>query len=133
MIEFFKKTRLSLLIASFGAASIAGCASLSFEQEDDTPEEQIAIGPTDTLPSFNKSDQSPGFFRMAFGKYTVTALYDGYIELNGKLFKGRPAAQISRLLRQSRQPGTITTPVNAFVLDDGSQVILIDAGGLSSA
>ena len=129
MIRLLRKTRISLLIAAFGAASIAGCANFGFEREEALPEEQIVIDPADMLPSFNKSDQSPGFFRMALGRYTVTAVYDGYIELNSKLFKGRPPAQISRLLRQARQPGTITTPVNAFVLDDGSQVILIDAGG----
>ena len=129
MIKFLKKTRATLLVATCGATLIAGCANFGFEHEKPTPEEQIAIDPADTLPSFSKSDQSPGFFRMAFGNYTVTAVYDGYIELDSKLFKGRPPAQISRLLRQSRQPGTIRTPVNAFVLDDGSKVILIDAGG----
>ena len=66
---------------------------------------------------------------MFAGRIPVTAINDGYIELNSKLFKGRSPVQISRLLRQARQPATITTPVNAFVLDDGSQVILIDAGG----
>ena len=99
MIELLRKTRVRLLVATFGAASIAGCANFGFEREDATPEEQIVIDPADTLPSFNKSDQSPGFFRMALGRYTVTAVYDGYIELNSKLFKGRPPAQISRLLR----------------------------------
>ena len=72
MIELLRKTRVRLLVATFGAASIAGCANFDFERDGTTPVEPILINPADTLPSFNKNDQSPGFFRMALGKYTVT-------------------------------------------------------------
>lgn len=121
--------RPRLLLAVIGAGAMVGCANLGLGQNEPTVEEHEQIESIETVPSFNKNEQSPGFFRMGLGKYTVTAVYDGYIDLNSKLFKGRPPAHIAKLLRQARQPATITTPVSAFVLDDGAQVILIDAGG----
>lgn len=65
---------------------------------------------------------------MRLGKYTVTALYDGAIHINSMLMKGRPQAMIARQLKLARQPLEIQTSVNAFLLNDGKHVTLIDTG-----
>ena len=41
--------------------------------------------------------QVPGFYRMALGDFEVTALYDGYVDLDNKLLKGASAATHPRL------------------------------------
>jgi len=81
-------------------------------------------------PSVSKSEQAPGFMRMKLGQYTVTALYDGKVQIDSQLLKGRPAGTIAQLLRQGRQPSEqgVQTAVNAFLFDDGKNVVLIDTG-----
>lgn len=132
MINTITAPRLHLAFSILAATAMVGCANLGLGQDEATADEALQTQPSDTFPSFGKNDQSPGFFRMKLGNYTVTALYDGYVEMDSKLFKGRPQATISRLLKQSKQPSPMKTPVNAFLLDDGVQVILVDAGGSAS-
>ena len=74
--------------------------------------------------------QGPGFYRMAVGEFVVTALYDGYIDLDRKLLKGATAADLQRLLARAAAASTpsVQTAVNAFLVDTGRQLILVDAG-----
>lgn len=46
----------------------------------------------------NQTDQTPGFFRASVGDYTVTALYDGYVNLDPGLVKGMSEENIQALL-----------------------------------
>ena len=124
----FKHSR-NLVFSALAAAILMGCSSFETDQKTDPVDLNNPADPSEAVPSFGKADQTPGFFRMKLGDYTVTSLYDGYVELNGKLFKGRPASTIANLLKQSRQSQSIYTSINAFLLDNGKQVVLIDAGG----
>ncbi|MBF5006654.1 MBL fold metallo-hydrolase [Diaphorobacter caeni] len=111
---------------------LAGCANwplLTGETEDQaTPSAEAAEAAEHAASAYNRNDQSPGFFRMKMGKYLVTVLYDGSFEINSKLMKGRTQANIINLLKLSKQPRDVRTSVNAFLLDDGENVILIDTG-----
>jgi len=118
-----------IVFAALAASLVAGCASFEGDQKTEPVDLNNPADASEAAPSFGKADQSPGFFRMKLGDYTVTSLYDGYVELNGKLFKGRPTATIANLLKQSRQTQSIYISINAFLLDTGKQVVLIDAGG----
>lgn len=124
----FKHSR-NLVFSALAASILMGCSSFETDQKTDPVDLNKPADPSEAVPSFGKADQTPGFFRMKLGDYTVTSLYDGYVELNGKLFKGRPASTIANLLKQSRQSQSIYTSINAFLLDNGKQVVLIDAGG----
>ncbi|QNP49077.1 MBL fold metallo-hydrolase [Diaphorobacter aerolatus] len=111
---------------------LTGCAAwmqLTGESEENAaqPAEAAQVA-EESVAAYNRNDQSPGFFRMKMGTYLVTVLYDGSFEINSKLMKGRTQAQILNLLKLSKQPRAVRTSVNAFLLDDGERVILVDAG-----
>ncbi|MGE0805453.1 MAG: MBL fold metallo-hydrolase [Burkholderiaceae bacterium] len=77
-----------------------------------------------------QTSQVPGYYRMALGDFTVTALYDGYIDLSPTLLKGIAAKDVQSLLARMfliSTPG-VQTAVNAFLVHTGSHLVLIDAG-----
>ena len=73
--------------------------------------------------------QVPGYFRLAVGDYEVTALFDGYNDLSPKLLKGLSQSQIRALLaRRSIETPGVQTAFNAFLINTGKQLILVDTG-----
>ncbi len=73
--------------------------------------------------------QVPGFYRMALGDFEVTALYDGYIELDTKLFKNTTPQEMQKLLARSFiNKSGIQTAVNGYLINTGSNLVLIDTG-----
>jgi len=73
--------------------------------------------------------QVPGYYRLALGNFEVTALYDGPIDIDQKLLKSIATRDIQRLLaRQFLKGPKVQTAVNAYLINTGSKLILIDAG-----
>lgn len=73
--------------------------------------------------------QAPGYYRLAVGDYEVTALFDGYNDLSPKLLKGLTQSQIRALLaRRSIETPGVQTAFNAFLINTGKQLILVDTG-----
>lgn len=73
--------------------------------------------------------QIPGYYRMMLGTFEVTALYDGAIDLDEKLLKGIKTRDVQRLLaRQFLQGPKVQTAVNAYLINTGSKLVLVDAG-----
>lgn len=73
--------------------------------------------------------QVPGYYRMALGNFEVTALYDGPIDIDQKLLKSIATRDIQRLLaRQFLKGPKVQTAVNAYLINTGSKLILVDAG-----
>ncbi|MFS2202463.1 MBL fold metallo-hydrolase [Pseudomonas sp. Pseusp3] len=73
--------------------------------------------------------QVPGYFRLALGNYEVTALFDGYNDLSPKLLQGMSQSQIRALLaRRSIETPGVQTAFNAFLVNTGKQLVLIDTG-----
>jgi glyoxylase-like metal-dependent hydrolase (beta-lactamase superfamily II) len=73
--------------------------------------------------------QFPGFWRMKLGNTIVTAIYDGYVEADMTIFKNIPEARIRSLLSQNFiNPEKFKIEVNAYVIDNGAEQVLIDAG-----
>lgn len=74
--------------------------------------------------------QAPGFHRMALGDFIVTALYDGYVDLDPAILSGASAQDIQALLASMFvpvEPG-MQTAVNGYVVQNGKQVVLVDTG-----
>ena len=74
--------------------------------------------------------QAPGFYRMALGDFEVTALYDGYIDLdNKKLLKNVSATDLQKLLsRMFLTSSNVQTAVNAYLVNTGTNLVLVDTG-----
>ena len=73
--------------------------------------------------------QAPGYFRLAVGDYEVTALFDGYNDLSPDLLQGMSPERIRALLaRQAIDGSAVQTSFNAFLVNTGKQLILVDTG-----
>lgn len=76
------------------------------------------------------STQSPGYYRVQFGTYTVTALSDGTLAIShAKLLHGGTQVEIDQTLRNAGvDDHHRETSINVFLIDTGSKRILVDAG-----
>ena len=82
-----------------------------------------------TAPSTNASK---GFYQYQFGKYKIVALLDGTNQLNRELFnKNIENEERLKLFEQLGIKGALPTSVNAFLIDDGQSVMLVDSGAAS--
>jgi glyoxylase-like metal-dependent hydrolase (beta-lactamase superfamily II) len=73
--------------------------------------------------------QAPGWYRMMLGDVEVTALLDGVINLQpGKLLTNTKPKDVSQLLSRSFLGDEVPTSVNAYLINTGSHLVLVDAG-----
>jgi glyoxylase-like metal-dependent hydrolase (beta-lactamase superfamily II) len=74
--------------------------------------------------------QVPGWYRMMLGDFEVTALYDGYLDLETNLMKNATPDEVTRGLARTFLPanGKVQTSVNAFLVNTGAELVLIDTG-----
>jgi glyoxylase-like metal-dependent hydrolase (beta-lactamase superfamily II) len=73
--------------------------------------------------------QVPGWYRTMVGDFEVTALFDGYLDLDTTLLKDTRPGEVARGMARAFQPGPkVQTSVNAFLVNTGQQLILVDAG-----
>jgi len=110
MSHRFRQTLLALTLASAGMMSVSlACAA--------------------PVPA-QQQTQVPGYYRMMLGNMEVTALYDGYVNLDTKLFHGISEPDMQKLLARmfTDSKSGIQTAVNAFLVNTGSHLVLVDAG-----
>ena len=73
--------------------------------------------------------QAPGFYRMALGDFEVTALNDGTLALNTKeILTNITPRHVDELLKRSFLADPVITSVNAYVINTGSKLVMIDTG-----
>lgn len=73
--------------------------------------------------------QVPGYYRVAVGDYEVTALFDGYNDLSPDLLHGLSASKVRHMLaRQDIGPEKMPTTFNAFLINTGKHLVMIDSG-----
>jgi glyoxylase-like metal-dependent hydrolase (beta-lactamase superfamily II) len=76
--------------------------------------------------------QVPGYYRMALGQFEITALFDGALELDVKLLQGAGPEDLKRLLsRMYVGNPKMRTAVNAYLINTGRHLVLVDAGAAS--
>lgn len=76
-----------------------------------------------------QKSQVPGYYRMMLGNFEVTALYDGTVELDTKLLKNTSEKEIQSLMaRMFVQGPKVQTAVNAYLVNAGGKLVLVDAG-----
>jgi glyoxylase-like metal-dependent hydrolase (beta-lactamase superfamily II) len=73
--------------------------------------------------------QVPGYYRMMVGGFELTALYDGYIDLDAALLRNTTPQEVQGLIARMFVKGPkVQTAVNAYLVNTGSQLVLVDAG-----
>lgn len=73
--------------------------------------------------------QAPGYYRMQLGRLEITALYDGAIQIDTKLLHHIETTDLDTLLsRMFVGKPKMQTAVNAYLVNTGKHLVLIDAG-----
>ena len=107
--RFFRLSVLSAAIAFGGAALVAA------------PSVASAAAP-------QVRTQAPGFYRAMLGDFEITALSDGTVDLDVAKLLAEPAAKTNAALARAFIKAPVETSVNAFLVNTGSRLVLIDAG-----
>ncbi|MCW5672552.1 MAG: MBL fold metallo-hydrolase [Hydrogenophaga sp.] len=72
---------------------------------------------------------APGYYRMMLGDFEITALSDGTVDLPvDKLLTNTQPGKVTSALKQSFLKAPVETSVNAYLINTGSQLVLVDAG-----
>ena len=72
---------------------------------------------------------APGYYRMMLGDFEVTALSDGTVDLPvDKLLSNTTPAKVKKALAKSFLTVPVETSVNAYLINTGSKLVLIDTG-----
>ena len=73
--------------------------------------------------------QAPGYYRMMLGDFEVTALSDGTVPLEvKKLLTNTTPQRVDQLLKRAFLADPVETSVNAYLVNTGSKLVLIDSG-----
>jgi len=73
--------------------------------------------------------ESPGWYRAQIGRITVTALWDGTLDMPvTEVFKKPGPAQLKALLARHCLTPAMPMSVNAFVIDTGQRIVMVDTG-----
>src|SRR5699024_9708074 len=107
-----------LLAATIGlSAAIAGTLSTP-AHAGEMPATHAAASPAQA-----------GVYRYRLGNFEITALSDGTVPQDAdKLLKGVSKAVIDQLLERSFQTNPVEGSINAFLIDTGTRLVLVDAG-----
>jgi glyoxylase-like metal-dependent hydrolase (beta-lactamase superfamily II) len=73
--------------------------------------------------------QAPGYFRMMLGAFEVTAISDGTLDLPVDTLLFADAAQTRAQLTYSYLKAPLETSFNAYLINTGTKLVLIDTGG----
>lgn len=109
-------TKMIALTGTWGRAAVAALALLPFLAS--------------AAPVAKQQEQVPGYYRMNLGEFEVTALYDGYVDLDPALLKGIDDDNLDALLSRmfvSAENG-VQTAVNAYLVNTGTELVLVDVG-----
>lgn len=89
------------------------------------------LGCGSTPPAPAVTQLAPGVSRVPVGKFTVTSVPDGVAErpLTEAFVRNVPLAQVQAALAEAGLPtDKVTVPFTPFVVDTGTQKVLLDAG-----
>lgn len=72
---------------------------------------------------------APGFYRVMLGDFEITALSDGTVPLPvDKILTNTEPAKTQTALAKHHLSAPVTTSVNAYLINTGSKLVMIDAG-----
>jgi glyoxylase-like metal-dependent hydrolase (beta-lactamase superfamily II) len=103
------------------AATLAAAAALA----------TLAAGPAPAAAPM-PGTQAPGYFRLMLGQFEVTALSDGTVDVPAHQLLSHAPEMTTQALARSFLKTPVETSVNAYLVNTGSKLVLIDtgAGGL---
>ena len=112
MTSFHRLFRLTALTAALALGSTA-----------------LLVAPTAASAAApQQRTQAPGFYRAMLGDFEVTTLSDGTVDLDVAKLLAEPAAKTDAALAKAFVHGPLETSVNAYLVNTGARLVLIDTG-----
>ncbi|NRR32579.1 MBL fold metallo-hydrolase [Oxalobacteraceae bacterium] len=71
---------------------------------------------------------APGFYRFMLGSFAITALSDGKRPINAHMLSNISEQEVDQTLAGAGQANPVPSSFNAFLIDTGSKLVLIDTG-----
>src|SRR6185436_4393066 len=83
-----------------------------------------------TTPSWTQTPaQLPGVYRLSLGDFQITSLSDGTVPQDlHKLLTGTTSAEVDALLERSFLKNPVEASINAFLINTGSRLAIVDTG-----
>ena len=75
-----------------------------------------------------RKTQVPGYYRHALGDIEITALHDGQIKLDTRILRNARVGEMQKLLARMFRDSPTPTAVNAFLVNAGGKLVLVDTG-----
>jgi glyoxylase-like metal-dependent hydrolase (beta-lactamase superfamily II) len=93
-----------------------------------------ALAASPALAKAPMAGAAPPTYRLKAGDIEITAFSDGYLDAPLKLFAGVDETEATRALAADFRPAgpTVRLGVNAFVVNTGDKLILVDSGTIPS-
>ncbi len=88
----------------------------------------LAVSATASAAGPQLKGQAPGWYRLQLGDFEVTALSDGSIDLPVDKLLQQPPANTLRALQHAYLGVPLETSVNAYLVNTGAKVVLVDTG-----
>ena len=88
----------------------------------------LLVAPAAEAAAPQQRTQAPGFYRTMVGDFEITALSDGTVDLDVARLLAEPAAKTDAALAKAFVRGPVETSVNAYLVNTGSRLVLVDAG-----
>jgi len=89
----------------------------------------LLFGATAQASAPQQKTQAPGYYRMMLGDIEITTLSDGTFPLEaGKLLTNIAPKQLDAGLARSFLKDSVETSVDAFLINTGSKLVLVDTG-----
>lgn len=112
----FRRPPTHLAAAALLAAALVGCGS-------------IAPSGTGAPQAHRHLPQAPAYHRIELGDYQITALSDGTLALPlERMVAGIKPEEVKQLLADQFEKLPIETSINAFLVNMGHQLVLVDTG-----
>src|ERR1700735_5019055 len=106
-IRFFGNTAFALALGTLGLAFTSSSVSA-------------------TAPMVKT--QAPGFYRTMLGDFEITVISDGTVDLPIDKLLSEPASLTDSTLKKSFLGSPLETSDNAFLINTGSRLVLVDTG-----
>ena len=73
--------------------------------------------------------QAPGYYRMVLGEFEITTVSDGTLPLDvSGIMTNTTSEEVRSFFERSREPLPTDVSINAFLVNTGANLVLIDAG-----
>ena len=88
----------------------------------------VSLAPAEAAAPMAKT-QAPGYYRVMLGDFEVTSLLDGTVALPvTTLLTSTTPAKVKQALGRVNLKDPVETSVNAFLVNTGTKLVLIDTG-----